>query len=105
MKNLTLRINDESLIQRIERLAAKTGKDVKALASEIAAEALRRATGEKDLSPAEVAAHLHIHKNTVYAWMAAGKFPHAYYVNQRVVRIPYKDVAAIPALTVKPGIH
>lgn len=102
MKPLTIRLSDEKLIARIARLAAKQNRSVTDVARELAEAAIPVALGDQDLTPAEAAKALGVHKNTLLAWLHQGKFPRAYYVNQRVLRIPYKDVAALTKATVTP---
>lgn len=102
MKPLTIRLSDEKLIARIERLAAKQGRSVTDVARELVEATIPVALGDQDLTPAEAAKALGVHKNTLLSWLHQGKFPRAYYVNQRVLRIPYKDVAALTKATVTP---
>lgn len=53
--------------------------------------------GDLDLSPKQVREQLNVSHWTMHKLMHEGAFPHLYYVNSRVVRIPQKDVDSYKA--------
>lgn len=48
--------------------------------------------GDLDLSPKQARKQLNVSQWTMQKLMHEGAFPHLYYVNSRVVRIPQKDI-------------
>jgi len=53
--------------------------------------------GDLDLSPKQARKQLNVSQWTMQKLMHEGAFPHLYYVNSRVVRIPQKDVDSYKA--------
>lgn len=95
-------LRDQEIISKIIKVAEARGeKDWRGFARRTFETALKVALGiEADLTPKEVAQELKVHQNTVKRYLSSGRFPNAYWINQRKVLIPHRDVAALKARTV-----
>lgn len=104
MNNTTYsyQLRDKELIGKIAKVAEARGeKDWRKFARRTFDTALKAALGmEADMTPKEVAAELKVHQNTVKRYLSAGRFPGAYWINQRKVMIPHRDVVALKERTV-----
>ena len=104
MSNTTYsyQLRDQEVIGKIIKVAQARGeKDWRGFARRTFDTALKAALGiEVEMTPKEVAGELGVHRNTVKRYLRAGRFPHAYWINARRVRIPYRDVAALKERTV-----
>lgn len=98
---VTIQIRDTKLIKKLEQAAKRDGRSLARWLPDKIVEQARAAVGlAEDLTPAEVAARLNCHLNTVKNYIKAGKFPNAYRRSARACRIPLKDVEALKANTI-----
>ncbi len=84
---------NSALWEKAVKLAKREGLDPVALLSEIAGRTItKKLTKDDDLAPKDAAKYLGVSKWTFGKLMRSGAFPHLYYVNARVARVPQADV-------------
>ena len=103
---IPLQITDPALIAAAQEEAARIGRrDWRIFLKETAERGARAILGlEADLTIQEAARQLSIHYNTVQNYRRAGHFPGAYYLSNRRIMIPMREVLAMKERTVGSGL-
>jgi excisionase family DNA binding protein len=85
------------LMERLKRVAHAEGRtrNWREYVAEIFERQLRVLLGDEYLSTKEAAVALNVSRCTIKRYLAAGRFPHAKWINARVVKIPRRDLDAL----------